>query len=82
MMNALGIDHGDKRMGIAGGDALGMMAHPLEMILGAISYQPRPGVLSGRQRRRRVDARGEAAVRARPAQAVDLAAQLLHPSPL
>ena len=33
MMNALGIDHGDKRMGIAGGDALGMMAHPLEMIL-------------------------------------------------
>ncbi|MGY8650173.1 MAG: Holliday junction resolvase RuvX [Verrucomicrobiia bacterium] len=32
-MNVLGIDHGDKRMGIAGGDALGMMAHPLEMIL-------------------------------------------------
>ncbi len=32
-MNALGIDHGDKRMGIAGSDALGMMAHPLEMIL-------------------------------------------------
>ena len=32
-MNALGIDHGDKRMGIAGSDPLGMMAHPLEMIL-------------------------------------------------
>ena len=32
-MNALGIDHGDKRMGVAGSDALGMMAHPLEMIL-------------------------------------------------
>ena len=32
-MNALGIDHGDKRMGIAGSDVLGMMAHPLEMIL-------------------------------------------------
>jgi len=32
-MNVLGIDHGDKRMGIAGGDALGMMGHPLEMIL-------------------------------------------------
>ena len=32
-MNALGIDHGDKRMGIAGSDTLGMMAHPLEMIL-------------------------------------------------
>ncbi len=32
-MNALGTDHGDKRMGIAGSDALGMMAHPSEMIL-------------------------------------------------
>ena len=32
-MNALGIDHGVKRMGIAGSDALGMLAHPLEMVL-------------------------------------------------
>ena len=28
----LAIDHGTKRMGIAGSDALGMMAHPLECI--------------------------------------------------
>ena len=28
-MKALGIDHGDKRMGIAASDDLGMLAHPL-----------------------------------------------------
>jgi putative Holliday junction resolvase len=32
-MKALGIDHGDKRMGIAASDELGMLAHPLEFIL-------------------------------------------------
>ena len=32
-MKALGIDHGDKRMGIAASDDLGMLAHPLEFIL-------------------------------------------------
>tara|TARA_B100001971_G_C18092236_1_gene484121 strand:- start:424 stop:837 length:414 start_codon:yes stop_codon:yes gene_type:complete len=32
-MNLLGIDHGDKRMGIAASDSLGMLAHPLEFIL-------------------------------------------------
>ena len=32
-MKALGIDHGDKRMGIAASDKLGMLAHPLEFIL-------------------------------------------------
>ena len=31
-MKLLAIDHGTKRMGIAGSDALGMMAHPLECI--------------------------------------------------
>ena len=31
-MNFLGIDHGDKRMGIAASDSLGMLAHPLEFI--------------------------------------------------
>ena len=34
-MNVLGIDHGDKRMGIAASDDLGMLAHPLEFILAA-----------------------------------------------
>ena len=32
-MKALGIDHGDKRIGIAVSDDLGMLAHPLEYIL-------------------------------------------------
>ena len=32
-MKALGIDHGDKRIGIAVSDDLGMLAHPLEFIL-------------------------------------------------
>ena len=32
-MKALGIDHGDKRIGIAASDDLGMLAHPLEYIL-------------------------------------------------
>ena len=32
-MKALGIDHGDKRIGIAVSDELGMLAHPLEYIL-------------------------------------------------
>ena len=32
-MKVLGIDHGDKRMGIAASDELGMLAHPLEFIL-------------------------------------------------
>ena len=32
-MKILGIDHGDKRMGIAASDDLGMLAHPLEFIL-------------------------------------------------
>ena len=32
-MKLLAIDHGDKRMGIAASDPLGMMAHPLEFIL-------------------------------------------------
>jgi len=31
-MKILAIDHGDKRMGIAASDPLGMMAHPLEFI--------------------------------------------------
>ncbi len=31
-MKLLAIDHGDKRMGIAASDPLGMMAHPLEFI--------------------------------------------------
>ena len=31
-MNLLAIDHGDKRMGIAVSDSLGMLAHPLEFI--------------------------------------------------
>ncbi len=31
-MKLLAIDHGTKRMGIAGSDALGMMTHPLECI--------------------------------------------------
>ena len=31
-MKLLAIDHGTKRMGIAGSDALGMLAHPLECI--------------------------------------------------
>ena len=31
-MNLLGIDHGDRRMGIAASDSLGMLAHPLEFI--------------------------------------------------
>jgi len=31
-MKLLAIDHGTKRMGIAGSDVLGMMAHPLECI--------------------------------------------------
>ena len=31
-MNLLAIDHGDKRMGIAASDSLGMLAHPLEFI--------------------------------------------------
>ena len=31
-MKLLAIDHGEKRMGIAANDALGMMAHPLEFI--------------------------------------------------
>jgi len=32
-MKILSIDHGDKRMGIAASDDLGMLAHPLEFIL-------------------------------------------------
>ncbi len=32
-MKALGIDHGDKRIGVAVSDDLGMLAHPLEYIL-------------------------------------------------
>ena len=32
-MKLLAIDHGDKRVGIAASDPLGMMAHPLEFIL-------------------------------------------------
>ena len=32
-MKVLGIDHGDKRIGIAASDDLGMLAHPLEFIL-------------------------------------------------
>ena len=31
-MKIMAIDHGDKRMGIAASDPLGMMAHPLEFI--------------------------------------------------
>ena len=31
-MRILAIDHGEKRMGIAASDPLGMMAHPLEFI--------------------------------------------------
>ncbi len=31
-MNALGIDYGEARIGVAGSDALGMLAHPLETV--------------------------------------------------
>ena len=31
-MKLLAIDHGDKRMGIAASDALGILAHPIEFI--------------------------------------------------
>ena len=42
-MKALGIDHGDKRMGIAASDDLGMLAHPLEYLsLIHISEPTRP----------------------------------------
>jgi putative Holliday junction resolvase len=40
-MKILAIDHGDKRMGIAASDPLGMMAHPLEFI----SSEPFDGFL-------------------------------------
>jgi putative Holliday junction resolvase len=32
MKTAIGIDHGDVRIGVAGADSLGMMAHPLETL--------------------------------------------------
>lgn len=32
LLPALGIDHGDARIGIAATDILGMMAHPVETI--------------------------------------------------
>ena len=32
-MKALGLDHGDKRIGVAVSDDLGMLAHPLEYVL-------------------------------------------------
>jgi putative Holliday junction resolvase len=32
MKNAIGIDFGEARIGVAGADALGLMAHPLETI--------------------------------------------------
>ncbi len=31
-MTALGVDHGDARIGIAASDALGLLAHPLETV--------------------------------------------------
>ncbi len=32
MKHAIGIDHGDARIGVAGADAMGMMAHPIETL--------------------------------------------------
>lgn len=33
-MNAIGIDYGEARMGVAGTDALGLLAHPVETVPG------------------------------------------------
>lgn len=40
-MIALGIDHGDARIGVAASDALGMLAHPVE----TVPAQPPPAAL-------------------------------------
>jgi putative Holliday junction resolvase len=37
----LGLDYGDARIGVAGSDALGLLAHPLETVVS----QPRPAAL-------------------------------------
>jgi putative Holliday junction resolvase len=40
-MIALGVDHGDARIGVAASDALGMLAHPVE----TVPAQPHPAAL-------------------------------------
>jgi putative Holliday junction resolvase len=40
-MIALGVDHGDARIGVAVSDALGMLAHPVE----TVPAQPQPAAL-------------------------------------
>ena len=37
----IGLDYGDARIGVAGSDALGLLAHPLE----TVASQPRPAAL-------------------------------------
>lgn len=37
----IGLDYGDARIGVAGSDALGLLAHPL----GTVASQPRPAAL-------------------------------------
>ncbi len=40
MKRALGIDHGEARIGLAGSDEIGMLAHPLETVYVAKTADP------------------------------------------
>jgi hypothetical protein len=62
---ALGIDHGDARIGVAVSDALGMLAHPLE----TVAAQPEARLLLAFHRLRRGSAYSRRLAHRKPARA-------------